>query len=829
VSGLLGCATPLSAPTSDKAAPAAPAAAVDVDALIMRDSLTSEEVELISVTYAELDGAAPQELLIHTRRRSPDRLMPHDVLWLYDVSRAGDPQPIPVAPLREWGAARVHGGLSWGSDDGRAARIEDVDGDGRAEIVLVPGLLNGAPMLDVLAWGRDAGGEGVIDKLWRDPGGVDAAAVDVDGDGRRELVVINAASKLSGGEPRVAALRPDSAGMWREVEAAPEVMLPAVLDALVIERSSVSEGLPHVVALMRAAKLKARDVARLQRALEARVEALRVERGERGRVQGELEWLADAMAWAGSERAYDVLLPYVRGPATLKVAGPLLALDAQTKQTRGQEALLAELDALLAGEVEEDVDEGYDARMRRFEGLLAALDRYGVAGVVERLGAALDAGVLTGADNKMAVEALWRVGAPKAAALWGEGVDDERLSSLLLWTWALIGAPDAARREVLPTWLGMFDAGLLRGWLARPGLYVVAAKIALHKGDAGLREEVWRRLDAKKRDWEREAIFREAERLGVALPADKLVSSWLRGSSISARRALWSWAFKVGDAAQLKKMLASGATSDELERMPPALYATGAACDVAPRARPGCVTTRGKMAGELALLHKIAAAALGSSEVGEVQAAIEVMGRLRHEPTRQRLLALADDPGVSVQVRHAAQDALFTSGQVEVSEYLKMLEQREPERSTFYHVRYRLDVEGAGQVVAWLLAQDAAVVDAAGVSALEALNVAAPGVCAAEVGRLGALVDDERLSCEVRPKAAAVLARCDASWLAQLASEARASACEGRFVMMLSSVGDGGAAHLKELERLAEDPRSRVIREEAHYGARQIKARGARP
>ncbi len=822
IGGLLGCATPPSAPTPERGAQQAPA--VDIDALIARDRLTGEEVALVGTSYAELNGAAPPELIIHTRLIYGGA-QPHNTLWLYDVSRAGDPRPIPVAPLGGWRAKRVHGGLSWGSTaDGREPQIGDIDGDGRAEIVLAGGYV---ALLSVQGWGRDADGEGVIDRLWRAPGGVAAAvAADVDGDGRGELVSI--IRSHGAGSPRAVALRPDSAGMWREVNAAPEVMLPAVLDALVLGRSGVSEGLPHVVTLMRAARLKPRDVAQLQPALEARVEALRVERGEHGSAQEALRWLADAMAWPGNTRAYEALLPYVRGAATLIVAEALLELDAQTKQTRGQAALLAELDELLVGEVDEE--EGYGQHVMRFGGLLEVLERYEVAGAAVRLRAALEARELTVAQYEMAGEAMWRAGEQRgvAAALWRGDVEDEQLASLLSRLWSQIGEPDAARGGELAAWLPVFEVEVLRGWLARPALYGVAAQLALHKGDAGLRDEVWRRLDAERNGWTRANIFRAAERLSVPLPADKLVSSWLRAPSTDSRRALWRWAFKVGDAAQLKKMLAGGATAYELALMPPALYATGAACDVAPRGPRGCVTTRGMLAGELALLHKIAAAGLKSPDPGEAVAAMQVLGRLRDEPSRRLLVKFADTPG---ELQERAQYELFWSGHVSAADHIRsLLRSASLNQYSFGGLAGQLDEEGAGLLVGWLSGRDTALVSLAGPGALDALIASAPGVCAAELARLEELVDDARLSCEARGAAAAALALCGPSWLVEGMSDARLEVCDGGLLYALAVVSErGGAAHLPALERLAEDPRSRYVRERAHDAAAKIKARGARP
>lgn len=818
IGGLFGCATPAPAPIAPvpEAAPA-----VDVDALIMRDGLTSEEVELVSASYAELDGAAPQELIIHTRRLITDGSTPVDVLWLYDVSRAIDPQPIPVAPLAGSPVARVHGGLAWGPhDDHRVHRIGDIDGDGRAEIVLSTGGSSYTSPLAVLGWGRDAGGEGVIDKLWRDPGGVSAAvAADVDGDGRAELALIIAPRGVAA---RVVALRPDGEGMWREVEASPEVMLPAALDALVIGRPRVSVALSYVVELMRLNKLAPRDVARLQAGLEVQVAALGEGWMKRGEGSTRLGWLADAMAWPGNERAYEVLLPHVGGPAMPEFARALLELDMQTGQTRGQEALLAELDAMLGDGF--NPAEGYDGQVGRFTVLLKALERYKVGAAAQRVRAAFESRELTLARGERAAALMWYVGDPRSvvASLWGSGADERLLAHFLWWFWEKMGLLDASRVGERAAWLEMFEAEVVRGWLARPALYPVAAKIALHKGDAGLRAEVWRRLGAERDGRTRATIFSEAERLSLPLPADRLVLSWLGDVPGEGRRALWRWALKVGDAALLKKMLARGATAYELEPMSPALYATGAACDVAPSGPRGCITTRGPLAGELPRLHKIMTAGLVSHHYpGKV---VQMMGGLRYEPTRRLLVKLASEPGALQEVARAT---LILSGHVSMSEHLRAsLASGASARGAFNGLGAQLEAEDAELLVAWLSAQDVAQVRDVG-GALYALSDAAPRVCAADVSRLGALVDDELLSCGTRAAVASMLALCEPSWLEQVASDARLGACEGElFNAALGHMFDrGSAAHLPALERLAEDPRARYIREQAHEAAMRIKAR----
>jgi hypothetical protein len=827
---LVGCAT--SAPITTKPA-AEPDPAVDIAALLERDGLIAfdeAEVEqlmgsgrkaLLSTGFYELDGEAPRELIIHTNEYTGEGTW-SETLWIYDVSDAAAPRalltPTPRAPHT---APRAHGGLSWGSymDQGWW-RADDLDGDGRAEIVIM-GHTDGvapAPLL-VLGWGRAAAVEGVIDKLWRDPEGVEVVAADVDGDGRRELVSIIAPLPDVVAPTRLVALKPDAEGRWREVTLDVDAALPVVLDALLDGHPRVYHALPRVVELMRARKVAPRDVKALQRKIEARLATRSAEESE---LQADLRWYSEAMAWPGNVRAYEALLPYLSQPfAASPVAGALLELDAQTGQTRGREALIAWLKAALMRGV--TMADGLSESMEIGE-VLRSLDERGI-----EEGALLAVARIVDADAPHMVRADLLLHATpyldkhlaRLSSLWAEGGDDE-LAQQLLATILVEAASYMPRHK---RWRAAIKVEQARAWLTRP---------ALAESAAGLREEVWARLDREGApDVRASLIYGASEALTPVPPLERVLRWQTRWTDVD-RDALWGWVIMEGEPALILTLLEQAQTGPELQRAVEALAAPEVPCDRRYGEPVGCTGLRGKLLGSLPELHKLLAARLASRDQDMRAAAIAVMTHMPYEPTQRLLVDLARAPGEPLAV--LARAAVTVVGHRSVQDYLFDEVSRVGDSEVFAALGRAMDAGGAQRLLDWLAGyiSSGAEADAERRAlvfswAVWALAVAAPAECPQQRSLLESMIDDGGHTCDVRAAAAATLALCEPSWLAQVASDARLDACEGELLnAAMNHVGERGiAAHLPALERLAEDPRSRYIREYAHRAALKIKARVA--
>jgi hypothetical protein len=210
---------------------------------------------------------------------------------------------------------------------------------------------------------------------------------------------------------------------------------------------------------------------------------------------------------------------------------------------------------------------------------------------------------------------------------------------------------------------------------------------------------------------------------------------------------------------------------------------------------------------------------------------IRLMGRVPYEPTQQLLLGMARDASSPLSLR--ARRSLIDAVHPIASGYLMevMMDQSLYKSGVSDGLGRVMNAVQAQELLGWLATYPASVepeqrrVDWESASA--ALELAAPRACAAQGELLVRLVDDGAHTCEARASAASALALCDASWLEQLSSDARLKECGGALLLQpLERVAERGErAHLPALERLAEDPRSRVIRELAHGAAMQIRAR----
>jgi hypothetical protein len=378
---------------------------IDAEALLRRDGVLQEREEggsdegpVRSVVWAELDGEAPLELIIHTREALDEGTWTEH-LWVYDLRDPNDPKLLDVPRIDVEAEMGLYerDGFEWEhrDDSGGWWRVEDLDGDGWAEVIIVEqSRFEENAVLHVAGWGQRQWGAGLMIRLWIDPEVSEAVVVDVDGDGRREIVGVRGGVADGVHGPGLVVLRVDERGLWSPVPGAiKKAWLLAVWDAIIADRGvQLALSVVPVGALMLRQKLVPRDLPALQAALLARRETLDLQ------LKDELPALYEAMAWRGNLAAYDTLLPIITsasGPRAVIVA--LLELDEQNKLKRGRVALVAWLKDALSGEV--------DAQLEVVGWLLRWMNVYGV-----REGAALVAEALGEEARGMAArEELLRV------------------------------------------------------------------------------------------------------------------------------------------------------------------------------------------------------------------------------------------------------------------------------------------------------------------------------------------------------------------------------------------------------------------------------------
>jgi hypothetical protein len=786
-------------------------AEVDIEALVARDKLIdydpveveqmmgSGKKELVKAQRVELNGAPPRELIIHTQEYTGEGTW-SDTLWIYDVQDVKNPRQLEVPVLGSLDVSkRSADGLTWGSYmDAGWWRAEDLDLDGKAELIILGHSDGVAPApLNVLGW-DDA--RGMVDRLWRDPGGVDVVIADVDGDGRREIVAVTGSLGEDGLPPGIVPLRGDEQGRWRPMAGELKVWLPRVLEAMIEgKHPRLYLVLPQVMQLMQEHKVAPRDVARLQRELERQIKA----GGEHG--DEELRWLCDAMAWEGNLAAYDVMLPMVTSlESPQPVIEALLELDARNKQTRGREALLGWLKGALRGELDEETYQIAD--------LLRVMEQRGDGAAAALVAAALGDEALSLDARERLLRSSLRYMPTQQAALWALG---GALRPVFLEQ--LLGELPSYMTGSEP-WRAALDVAKVKALMADPATRGEGMRMALYL-DPPLREEVFTRFDQIGDVTMRRELLIDVLIADVAPPDLARMTRWMaRAIEPEEREALVRWVMQSADAGLQLKLLEQQRDAQVVRGAQDALGA------------PWCAEqTRDCRAGallkELPALHKIMATRVRSKDASVREAALVVMGQMPHEPTQRLLLEIARQ-GADEAMRSGARNALLNARSPIIQDYLIEELSRAPEDydlSAAYAAV--MDEAGAQRVV------DGLIVPEKHYRALWQLSMAAPRVCAPRQDGLEALFTGGSLGCGEQDVAASALALCAPAWLTRLASDEELRRCEGGALKdALVAVGDRGtAAHIPALEALSEDSRSRPLREAAASALVQLRERLSKP
>jgi hypothetical protein len=805
---LLACTT--AQPNKPVAPVEPPEQEVDIEALGRRDGLFEvgeghqpNVQRLVGVAWAELDGAPPRELVIHTQ---PILGYPSQ-LWFYDVTVPGDPRQLSAPqPYRFDHEGKRAEAPSWTSYEGISWWLaEDLDQDGRAEVIILVERGGGMSVeLHVLGWGERASGEGLVERLWHQPWAAGVVLVDVDGDGRREIAAI-VEERYSRREIALVVLEADARGFWRPRQGEIGAWLPPVLDALVADRrATMHMTIPALMTLMRRHGAAPRDLAALQAALVARVEEARrvvgVRATERSRV--EQRFLYDAMAWAGNLAAYDALLRPVTEPGGASlVMDALLELDALNGQTRGREALLGWLEGALAGPLREQEQE--------IRQLLHTMQRHGVGEGAARVVKTLGDGAREVYERERLLSFVWPSMLSEQRALWAlePALRDEWLTLLgreLGWGYA---------RSWLADWRVGLDVAQVRALMADEATRSRGMHLALEL-EPPLREEVFAWFDRSRDEDLRRGLANSSQLFFIAPPGVARMTRWLRrAADEQEREGLLEWVMQSQDAALQLKLL-------EQRRGPEALRAALDGLDPwRCHDNEGVSCRQGALLAHLPALHEIVAARVRSGDAGVRDAAVAVMGRMPHEPTQRLLLEIAQgDPDEAL--RASARAALLAARPAVARDYILAQLERSPTDSALMEAYAAvMDEAGAQRLVDGVRgpAHDAA---------LQLLAAAAPRACAPRRGELEALV----VGCG-EDRALEVLVLCAPERLIEEVSEARIAQCgAGRGLDLIHMMGErGAAAHLPVLDALAQEPRSFDVRGIAEYAARRLREALAKP
>ncbi len=764
-------------------------AEVDIPALVARDAL-DEEGHPLAWRRVELNGAPPAELIILARADAAPHL---HKLWVYDVQQVHDPRPIQAPP----------GADDWRSWVGGWWLADDLDRDGRAEIVIAaarrvaphPDRLVSphAALLKVMVW-DDA--RGMVDRLWREPDSPVQLVVDVDGDGRRELVSV---APNVGGEPTLSALHRDDQGWWRPMQDASALWLPRVLEAIVAR--SRHDLLPTALRLMRLHRAAPRELPALQRQLAAQLAEGRDLDEEARRA------LCDAMAWEGNLAAYDVLLPMLQTPRPTPAFDALLALDASNRQTRGAQALLGWLKEALRS----------DAGME-----IAQIARLLQAMAPREEGAALVAATL--ADEARALDArvaLLRASLPYMSsqrdALWGlrGALRDALLDQLIALLTpaplsALLGGQPPYSAEA-SRWRAALDAAQVEALMAQAATRVAGMRLALRldppRGEAvaALFDQL---VDAEARG----ELIADMTVLQAAPPDLARLMRWLGRAPSAEQRMLVTWVMQSEDTALQLHLL------DQIP-VPAVVWEAWRAVRIPRCEAPAPECRRGALQREQPALHVIVARWLRSSDEEQQKAAVIMMGSLSYEPTQRLLLEFARRTA-----RADARSALLRARSPVARDYILELLLAHPHADLLAAFAAMMSRADAQQLADSLLPADNPTLF------LRMLSSAAPRACPHRLTALEILMDVSAPSCEgVAGLAAQVLALCSPEWLSALPHyEALRSCDQDDYLLsrMFDVVVDRGeAAHLPALEALREDARGRPLRDMAQRAAVRLRAR----
>lgn len=270
---------------------------VDIAALLERDELlsgkTSTTIEpfLYGQHWAELNGRAPAELILDIRCQLKDGATIdywQRQLYFYDCSQPDNPLPLSGGPI-DLSESMVHGYLE----------ICDLNEDGREEVVSVINTMGIYEDLHIYEWRST----GFRDILWRRVAGAAFVIFDLDGDGRKEIVVFKGIFWENGLSGPLTMLVLDEHGFLKETKIGDRYnsRLPALLDHLLsgIDSHAPLDELQHLKMIMIHQQQAPADMAAYQRSLEKLYERLN-DPSDRAKA-------LKAMIWPGNDKALPFL------------------------------------------------------------------------------------------------------------------------------------------------------------------------------------------------------------------------------------------------------------------------------------------------------------------------------------------------------------------------------------------------------------------------------------------------------------------------------------------------------------------------------------------
>jgi hypothetical protein len=773
---------------------------VDIDALVKRDKLlvVDEELEfmhslsLVSAQRVELNGVAPRELIIHIEdeEQGEEAETRRETLWVYDVQDAANPRQIPMPALDALeGAERAPNLLAWNASLRSWWSAEDLDRDGKAELILVtgPDYEEEVPLY-VLGWGRRAdGSEGLVERLWRAPMGGGAALLDTDGDGTREIIVSSRAP-LS-----LATMRMDERGYWRASDQPLKAKLPAMLDLLTRgeESSAELELRSVVIALMRQRKLLPNDLAAYQARLTTQL-------------KDSASWRYEELVWPGNDAAYDVLSPMLT-PALYdsELIDALLQLDATLKKRRGRAAVLKWFKARLRA---------YGSTDGGMSEPLASLSRHKLD-VSAELVAALRA-------EETALDArvdLLHASVPfmlsQQEALW-------ELDGDLQHAFPRVLCEMDTEALVESGWLARLDTKRVQALLESPETYQLGLCIAEMSDDPALRATLYAELEAPRHEKGSGLYPVTEDRLLKLVMPPELLARLLERESLDwygerlLREVLLSW-----NAPLQLALLEHAPSADVFATAVKALSYTLCAEGEDDDHDYDEDEDRDDRCGSKALLtvqpalHQLLMERVKDEDVAMRDAAVALMSYMSHEPTQRFLLALAREGGP--QARRAHEGLLRERPAFAKDYFRESLELFEREQDLYAYAAL-LDKADAQRLMDSLSRQEPHA------QALALLVRSAGRVCAPNQRPLTPLVASNALTCDEYERLAIAHAVCSPAALLNLATERSMRRCGGEALLIRAITRVGAKGHLAALKQLSDHPSSRKIREAAAHATRLL-------
>ncbi|MDG1483927.1 MAG: HEAT repeat domain-containing protein [Myxococcota bacterium] len=301
-------------------------AVVDRDGLLDSPTIAGARAPyLASHSRVELDGAAPEELLLHTIH--PRRGGAWEArLFAYRIDETGS-------------ARRLSGAMVATGAEGRGdVIVADLDGDGASELVITGGT-DGHQSRSVSIF--TLSDDQLVDAVWSTSPGAEILVVDADGDGRQEVIGLTP----DGGTVRVSSLVQER-GVYRPAPVSGLSWLPAVLTSDLAKGGGRADPrTAHLLTLALDNGLRYRGEPGLQVTLE--------ERYAEAPTQEDRAVFVDAMAWVGDPGA----IFFLRGIlSSTSAERPLRATGRTLGMLGDQEGLITLIEEmLLAGRYEPEL------------------------------------------------------------------------------------------------------------------------------------------------------------------------------------------------------------------------------------------------------------------------------------------------------------------------------------------------------------------------------------------------------------------------------------------------------------------------------------------